>query len=61
MKALAWWLLLIGGLNWLLFGLFGKDIFGLLGMDMTSWIPRIVYLLVGISALYWLFAKKQMM
>lgn len=60
MKMFAWWLLIIGGLNWLLVGLFEKDVFGFLGMDMTSWLPRIVYLLVGVSALYWLFGKKMM-
>jgi len=48
---IAHWLLIVGGLNWLLAGLFGSDLFGLLGMDVTGWLPRLVYILVGISAL----------
>ena len=60
MHLVAFILLVIGGLNWLLVGLFQKDVFGFLGMDMASWLPRIVYLLVGVSALYWLFGKKMM-
>ncbi|MFH0804272.1 MAG: DUF378 domain-containing protein [Candidatus Zambryskibacteria bacterium] len=51
MQKVAHWLLIIGGLNWLLFALLSKDIFGLLGMDMGGWLPRIVYILVGLSAL----------
>lgn len=57
---IAWWLLVIGGLNWALMGLFGKDLFSLLGLSMVSWLARLVYLLVGISALYALFGKKNM-
>lgn len=55
---ISWWLLVIGGLNWALVGLFGKDLFSLLGLDMSAWLARLVYLLVGISALYALFGKK---
>jgi hypothetical protein len=55
---IAWWLLVIGGLNWALVGLFGKDLFALLGLDMSAWLARLVYLLVGVSALYALFGKK---
>lgn len=51
MQKLAHWLLIIGGLNWLLVGLLSKDLFVLLGMDMMGWLPRIVYILVGLSAL----------
>jgi uncharacterized protein len=61
MHKLAWWLLIIGGLNWLLVGLFQKDLFVLLGWGMDSWIARIVYILVGVSAVYKLFAKKPAM
>ncbi len=60
MKALhmtAWILVIIGGLNWLLYGLFGWDIGHLLG-GMSSMISRIVYILVGLSALYELFTHK---
>jgi len=54
----AWVLLIVGGLNWLLVGLFQKDLFVMLGMDMTSIVPKIVYILVGLSALYDLFTHR---
>lgn len=47
---LAFILLVVGGLNWLLVGLFNWDIGSLLG-GMDSWISRIVYILVGIAAI----------
>ena len=47
---LAFVLLAVGGLNWLLQGLFNKDLFVLLGMDMAGWVARVVYILVGLSA-----------
>ncbi len=55
---LAWWLLVIGGLNWLLVGLFQKDLLMVLGMGMNEWFPRVVYILVGLSGVYALFGKK---
>ena len=61
MGKLAHWLLIIGGLNWLLVGLLGKDLFVLLGMDMMGWLPRIVYILVGLSALVMLKPKSSSM
>jgi uncharacterized membrane protein YuzA (DUF378 family) len=54
----AWWLLIIGGLNWALVGLFGKDLFLMFGVSMSAWLARLVYLLVGVSALYFVFGKK---
>lgn len=61
MKALhmvAFTLLLVGGLNWLLVGLVGWDVgeklFG--GMDAT--VSRVIYVLVGLSALVALFTHK---
>lgn len=57
---IAFVLLVIGGLNWLLQGLFNKDLFVLLGMSMGDWIPRIVYLLVGVSAVLELMGHKKM-
>ena len=51
-------LLVIGGLNWLLFGLFHKDIgYWLGGMDMM--VSRVIYILVGLSAVYELMMHKQ--
>ena len=53
---IAFCLLVIGGLNWLLVGLIsGWD----LGMYITSTIARIVYILVGLSALYEIFTHKK--
>lgn len=55
-------LLVVGGLNWLLVGLFQKDLFVILGMGMDSWVARVVYILVGLSAVLELLpAKKQSM
>lgn len=56
----AFGLLIIGGLNWLLQGLLNKDLFVLLGMSMTDWAPRIVYLLVGASAVCELLCHKKL-
>ena len=44
-------LLVIGGLNWLLLGLFGWDIGMLFGGQMAV-ISRAIYILVGLSAIY---------
>lgn len=44
-------LLVIGGLNWALVGLFGLDLVAMLFGDMS--VPsRIIYVVVGIAALY---------
>lgn len=50
-------LLIVGGLNWLLVGLFGWDIGKLFGgqMVMTS---RIIYVLVGLSAIFEMFTHR---
>jgi hypothetical protein len=55
LAGIAQWLLVIGGLNWLLFGLTKKDIFGYLGMGMNHSVAKVVYILVGLSAVYRLF------
>lgn len=44
-------LLMVGGLNWLLVGVLGKDFFGLIGMGTDSTTARFVYVLIGFSAL----------
>lgn len=51
---LTWWLLIIGGLNWGLVGLANYNVVAQLGGSLA----RVVYLLVGLSALYSLFSKK---
>lgn len=45
-------LLIIGGLNWLIFGLFQWDVVGGIFGGMDSIISRIIYVIVGIAALY---------
>ncbi len=46
----AFCLLVIGGLNWLVVGLWGKDlIMGVLGLSWT--VAQIIYILVGVSAI----------
>ena len=50
--------LVVGGLNWLLVGLFEWDlvawIFGGMEFGETNVASRIVYVLVGLCALYWI-------
>lgn len=55
MKALdmtALTLVIVGGLNWLLVGLFEFDLVATLFGGSTTLLAKIVYILVGISALY---------
>lgn len=51
-------LVIIGGLNWLLIGLFNwnlvEAIFG------TSWIAKLIYILVGLSAIVEIAGHKSM-
>jgi len=44
-------LLIVGGLNWGLVGLFGFDLVKTILGDMTV-LSRVVYILVGLSAVY---------
>ena len=44
-------LLIVGGLNWLLVGAFGFDLVAALFGEMSP-LSRIVYVLVGLSAIY---------
>jgi hypothetical protein len=54
----AFILLVIGGLNWLLVGLFGVDIGALFG-GMDALISRLIYVLVGLAAIYEAVMHKQ--
>ncbi len=58
MHKLAFILLIVGGLNWLAFGLLGTEIGGLLG-GMDSMVSRIIYILVGVAAVFELFTHKR--
>lgn len=54
---IAFILLIIGGLNWLLVGIFAWDIGELFG-GQGELISQIIYILVGLAALFELFAHK---
>lgn len=45
-------LLIIGGLNWLLVGLFEWDLVGGIFGGMDSILAKVVYVLVGLAAIY---------
>lgn len=57
---IAFTLLLIGGLNWLLYGLFQWDVGQLLLGGMDSQISRFIYVLVGLAAIYEIVTHKGM-
>jgi uncharacterized membrane protein YuzA (DUF378 family) len=61
MKAIhtiAFILLVIGGLNWLLVGVFSWDVGNLFG-GQSAVISRVVYILVGLSAILTVFTHKK--
>jgi len=49
---LAWILVVIGGLNWGLVGLFHYDLVGTLFGGVTTFSARAIYTLVGAAALW---------
>ena len=55
-KFIAWLLVIIGGLNWGLIGFFQFDLVAEIFGAMST-VARIVYALVGLSALLLLFKK----
>ncbi|MGE6489804.1 DUF378 domain-containing protein [Paenisporosarcina sp. NPDC076898] len=59
LNVIALLLVIIGGLNWLLFGLFQWDLVGGLFGGMDSAIARVVYVLVGLAAIYCLSLFKK--
>jgi uncharacterized membrane protein YuzA (DUF378 family) len=62
MKTLEWipmLLLIIGGINWGLVGLFNVDLVAMI-FGEGSRIARVVYALVGLSALYSLYLSTRM-
>lgn len=50
-------LLVVGGINWLLWGAIGWEVGQLFG-GMDALVSRVIYILVGLSALYELFAHR---
>jgi uncharacterized membrane protein YuzA (DUF378 family) len=62
MKAVTWItlvLLIVGGLNWLLVGAFNFDLVATLFGEMSA-LSRLVYVLVGLSAVYVLVASRRL-
>lgn len=62
MKVLHWVavvLVLIGGLNWLLVGACNFDLVAMI-LGQMSMLARIVYVLVGLSAIFLLFNIKKL-
>ncbi|MBN2198198.1 DUF378 domain-containing protein [Candidatus Wolfebacteria bacterium] len=55
LKNIAWVLVIIGGLNWGLIGLFGFDLVATIFGDMSI-ASKLVYDLVGLSAVYLIIA-----
>ncbi|PWB39149.1 MAG: DUF378 domain-containing protein [Parcubacteria group bacterium] len=51
-------LLVIGGLNWLLVGLFNWDVGQIFG-GQQAMVSKIIYILVGLSALIEMFSHKK--
>ncbi|QQS16061.1 MAG: DUF378 domain-containing protein [Candidatus Moraniibacteriota bacterium] len=55
----AFILLIVGGINWLLVGVFGMDIGDFLFGGMDSAMSRLVYVLVGVAAIYEIATHKK--
>lgn len=49
-KGVAFWLVVIGALNWGMVGLFNFNLVSFLLGDMTLW-SRIVYIIIGLAAI----------
>lgn len=58
LKNITFVLLVIGGLNWLLVGAINWDVSMLFGGPMAP-ISKVIYVLVGLSAIYQIFASKK--
>jgi hypothetical protein len=61
LELIAMVLLVIGGLNWGLYGLFNLDVISAIFGEMSA-LSRIIYVVVGLAAVYrvvqWLNAKS---
>jgi len=58
LHGVAFILLIIGGLNWLLLGVFQWEVGNVFGGQSTV-ISRLIYIVVGLAALYELFTHKR--
>lgn len=52
LHCIAFCLVVIGGLNWLLVGIFGSDVGLWLFGSMSAIASRAIYVLVGVAAIY---------
>ncbi|WP_083520845.1 DUF378 domain-containing protein [Alicyclobacillus kakegawensis] len=52
MSKVAWVLVIIGAINWLLVGLFQFDVVAAVFGGVDSLLSRIVYVIVGLAGLY---------
>lgn len=52
LDSVALGLLIIGGLNWLLIGLFEFDLVAMIFGGQTAILSKIIYVIVGLCALY---------
>lgn len=52
LNVIALALLIIGGLNWLLVGLFEFDLVAAIFGGSDSWLSRAIYVIVGLCAIY---------
>jgi uncharacterized membrane protein YuzA (DUF378 family) len=57
LHTIAFTLLWIGGLNWGIFALTGWDVGQIFG-GMDAGVSKVIYVLVGLSALYTVFSHK---
>ncbi|HEX2548595.1 MAG TPA: DUF378 domain-containing protein [Gammaproteobacteria bacterium] len=53
----AWILVIIGGINWLLVGLFGIDIVA--SIFGATILARLIYIIIGLAACYLIYLKVQ--
>ena len=51
-NSIALALLIVGGLNWLLVGLFQFDLVASIFGGQDSWLSRAIYVIVGLCAIY---------
>ena len=59
MHMLAYLLLFVGGLNWLLVGLFQLDVVAKLFGGMDSTVSRVIYVVVGLATVYVIATHKK--
>ena len=51
-EKVAWWLILLGALNWLLIGLFQFDVVAQLFGSSDALLSRAIYIIVGLAGVY---------